>query len=593
MKRRIFRSLSVGVLSVTMGLLCGCKKTETSTAKDTISVMIEEGANYAVPTPVQEITRGSDVTFEVMLLNGCSLTGVSYSESKIEEHPGYSLLTLMSVLYPTVVSLTASVREFVTYDANGGQAKDSDGKTAVSLAKSTSHLRANSALGNSLFKRDGYLQDGWNTKADGSGEAILQGSRMPNGISTLYAHWVKETDSSCFEYEILSDNTARINSLKTPTDPLVIPHTLAGHTVSSLGSGSLAHQTLSDLYLPETLERIENGAFQSCTIKTLTLFDNLAYLDDASFVSSPVTMLRIQAYTKPCYSGTYFDAFQDKLDYLDSIKDQKKIVLFSGSSARYGYYSPQLAKDYPSYKVVNMGVFAYFPALVQLDIIRTYLLPGDVVIDSPEFDAYDNQFCYNHAFEDRLFAMMESGYQVLTLVDLTRYTEVFSSFYRYISNKKTLPVSSYQVSAKHFDDDMNTYNLDTYNAEGDFILPRNGTQTEGRIFQPYLDLTLDSYQDTHLTALNQAAKEFTDQGISFYFTFSPRNKDSLTENSTSDKRALLESHLREILTMPILCTLEDLLLPAGDFYLIDNHLTTAGASWRTDYVSKALKAYLA
>ena len=63
----------------------------------------------------------------------------------------------------------------------------------------------------------------------------------------------------------------------------------------------------------------------------------------------------------------YFDTFQDKYDRLLSMKDKKKIVLFSGSSTRFGYDSEMIDQAFPDYEVVNMGVFAYSPALPQLD----------------------------------------------------------------------------------------------------------------------------------------------------------------------------------------------------------------------------------
>ena len=74
------------------------------------------------------------------------------------------------------------------------------------------------------------------------------------------------------------------------------------------------------------------------TVREIYLYDSLYYIYDDSFINcSNLTTLRINAATKPVYSGTYFDAFTDRYDWLLSIGDRRKIVMFSGSSSRYGY----------------------------------------------------------------------------------------------------------------------------------------------------------------------------------------------------------------------------------------------------------------
>ena len=63
---------------------------------------------------------------------------------------------------------------------------------------------------------------------------------------------------------------------------------------------------------------------------------------------------------------------------------------------------------FPDYEVVNMGVFAYSPALPQLELIRSCMKEGDILLDSPEFDAANRQFCYQKELDYATFAMMES-----------------------------------------------------------------------------------------------------------------------------------------------------------------------------------------
>ncbi len=113
------------------------------------------------------------------------------------------------------------------------------------------------------------------------------------------------------------------------------------------------------------------------------------------------------------------------------MKDKKKIVLFSGSSTRFGYDSEMIDQAFPDYEVVNMGVFAYSPALPQLELIRSCMKEGDILLDSPEFDAANRQFCYQKELDYATFAMMESDYDAFAELDLREYAQVFTAFSAY------------------------------------------------------------------------------------------------------------------------------------------------------------------
>lgn len=86
---------------------------------------------------------------------------------------------------------------------------------------------------------------------------------------------------------------------------------------------------------------------------------------------------------------------------------------------------------FPDYEVVNMGVFAYSPALPQLELIRSCMKEGDVLLDSPEFDAANRQFCYQKELDYATFAMMESDYDVFAQLDLREYKQIFTAFTAY------------------------------------------------------------------------------------------------------------------------------------------------------------------
>ena len=53
------------------------------------------------------------------------------------------------------------------------------------------------------FRRDGYTFTGWNTRADGTGEAVKPGDkRVLNGEGRLYAQWTADPASSTYHANV-------------------------------------------------------------------------------------------------------------------------------------------------------------------------------------------------------------------------------------------------------------------------------------------------------------------------------------------------------------------------------------------------------
>ncbi|MBE5796516.1 MAG: hypothetical protein E7327_03960 [Clostridiales bacterium] len=493
---------------------------------------------------------------------------------------------------PVPQPITAPEASFVIrYDGNGGQTRS--GESVIALPADDVHLRVNTAQGTRYFTREGYILTGWNTEADGSGTAVGLGSRIARGEGmTLYAQWSACSPEADFAYEIVR-NEAYITAWLGDSADVVVPRSLGGAKVTRIRSGAFAGAAIDRVVLPETMFCVERGAFTGSTLQEITLSDNLYYIYDASFEGCErLATLRIHAATYPVYSGTYFDTFSDKYDWLLSIRDRRKIVLFSGSSGRYGYDSPAIRAAFPEYEVANMGVYAYTNALPQYDLLCDLMNAGDILLSAPEFDTTDDQFCETDRLDPHFFAMMESNYDALALLDLRGYTAVFDSLGKYLTTRSVMGSRSYAVSANGFDDDGNQYPFDTYNREGDFILPREGG-TEDVLLQSFrADYTVEAFPVALIDRLNAAYQPFLDKGVKVYFSYTPRNWSSLTAESVPEARAALHAHLMEHLCVPVISGIEDYLYPATEFYLIDSHLSTRGVQLRTAQIIRDLQERL-
>lgn len=372
---------------------------------------------------------------------------------------------------------------------------------------------------------------------------------------------------------------------------LVIPAQLGGQPVVGIAAGAFAGAACTQLILPEGLCRVEPGAFAGCAVQSLTVFDSIQSITDHALADcSQLSTLHINAVGAPVYSGSYQSTWADKYDRLSSLQGQKKLVLFSGSSTRFGYDSELLEEAFPEYKVVNMGVFAYTNALPQLDLIEDLLEEGDILLLSPEFDAAKRQFCTTNSMDEAFFALMEADYDQVALLDLRQYQSVLSAFGSYLQIKSGMSARSYGISPADFDEDGQPTEQKSYNLQGDYILYRPDAQDDTPIYGLEVEYTVQAFPQSYLDSANAAWQPLLDRGIRVYLTYSPRNSQAVSADTTPQSIAELDEYLRKGLCVPVISTLESSLMPGRYFYGTDNHLSTNGVQLHTRQVIADLLA---
>lgn len=317
---------------------------------------------------------------------------------------------------------------------------------------------------------------------------------------------------------------------------LVIPDTLGGAPVVEIAAGAFADAPCKTVIFPDTLRRVQPGAFSGSAAESVTLFDNLQQISDYAFEDcTSLQTLYINAATAPVYSGSYYATFADKYDRLLSLADTQKLVLFSGSSARFGYDSAALDAALPHYEVVNMGVFAYTNALPQLELIRAQMRPGDLLLLSPEFDAAKRQFCTTNAFDDAFFCMAEADYDIVARLDLQQYSGVFSALGSYLQTRADMTARSYAVSPSDLGEDGNAVDAPSYNEYGDYVLYRPDAVDDTPIYGLPVDYTTASFPyDTYIAPANAEFDRFAADGVRVYLTYSPRNSRAVSADSTPE-----------------------------------------------------------
>jgi len=569
-------------------LLTSCSQ-DSFIRSDKIKVMVEDSELYTVDSPIREILPGSDVSFTIRFLYGSSFLSCSYPSYSVEKGDGTKCtLTLKDVFYPSVISLSCS-KGSLTYHSSSSLFLD--GTDTRREPFQGYHLREHALDGYEVLNgRDGYLLSSWNTEEDLSGEDVYFNNRVPYGVKDLYPHYEKVSPLSDFTFSVDADG-ACVTSYKGKDDKVVLPSSYNGSAVYKISTGAFSSSSLKELYLPSSVKRIEKDAFLNSSLEEMTFADSLNEIDQNAFKGSPLKTVHINAVTPPHASGTYYDAFTDKIDYLDSVRGEKKIVLFGGSSVRYGYYSPLFEEAFSEYKTVDMGVFAYVNMKPQLSVIASYMNPGDILIHAPEYDywALDEQFGTDRKFEENLFYFFEGNYASLSLIDIQDYPDFFFGYTHYQRRRSSLASLDYSYTSNHRDDDFNYHQEKTYNLEGDYILEREGHDRDEHIYQPLTPYTLETITEDRISNLNSIYQSLSQKGIRVFYAYAPKNHKAITDESTYEKRNELEAYLQKHLSVPILGKLEDSLYPGTSFYLIDNHLSSKAAKGHTEYVINELR----
>ena len=575
---------------------CGTKEKETG---ELCHIVLEEGEGFCAEEPVQTAETGSDMSFKIILEDGYYSSGSDYQgkyEITLSDKSDTEtvILTLHDVKYSESICFLAEKGKYeICYDANGGKGRDG-GPDFVKQYDKGAHLRINTLRGIDIFCREGFTLVGWNTEADGTGTQVGLGSRIQwKKDLVLYAQWIPWTDISRFTYEI-KENYAVITGYSGNEEKICIPSEAEGVPVRTVAEKSFYETDCKSVILSPGIYEIEKKAFQNSSLEELWFSDDLARISGYAFEGcEKLKTIHINAVQLPAYSGNYFDTFQDKYDRLQFLKDTRKIVLFSGSSTRFGYDSEEIKKAFPRYEVVNMGVFAYSPALPQLELILECMKDGDILLDSPEFDAANRQFCSQKELDYAVFAMMESNYDTFARLDIRNYSQVFNAYTSYQETRKDMERKNYQLSAADFDEDGNPVTEKSYNEYGDYVLYRPNSGKEDPIYGLPVHYTVNAFpKETYLDPANQEFKKFLDKGIRVYFTYSPRNKYAVSKESTEKERARLHQYLKKNLIVPVISEIEDSLYSGIYLYGTDNHLSTEGVRIRTEKVIMDIKKQL-
>lgn len=599
----VCRLMAILFLLVCFALLAACSDVQEIMEESYVRVILLDSDDYDAEQQVYDVKKYGDAEISLTLANSFAFSECSYSgEYYVDTELGDITLTLKNVRYDTRISVSVfSVSGTVRYYLNGGQLKDdaeitlessATGEYYTSYVDLSHHLRYNTDTALEI-ERPGYTQLGWNTAADGSGEHTGLGSRVTveeDSALFLYAEWAEWTDAEYFTWTEYTDteddeDDIELSSYNGPTtlDMLVIPAEIDGHSVTSLGKKFAQSLKIQTLVLPNTMIDVNVRAFSDTTIEEIYFFDNLEIIYDSS-IGYQVSTIHINAYLAPRYSSGNDNAqFAEDMDRMILNADKKKMVFFAGCSMSYGLDSSLVDEEYGNeYVVMNMGVIGGTNALFQFECMTPYMGEGDIFIHAPE-EMSSYQLMADTEAESRMFVTIESNYDLLTLVDCSQISGIFTIFTRYNTSRSVKDALTYL-----------DYN-ENYNEYGDYSVARADSS-----YNACYDLEVCFYTDlvteTSVGMLNTLYDAMQAKGVTVFFSYAPINRNALssTENSTHSWEvfdALMQLYLDS--DVKIISDVTDYIMTGNYFYDTDYHLSTNGAKIRTENLLTDIKNALA
>lgn len=293
---------------------------------------------------------------------------------------------------------------------------------------------------------------------------------------------------------------------------------------------------------------------------------------------TPFGIFYIIASNQPhIYSKTYYAALVDKINYLDSAKNQKKIILVGGSNVAFGFDSKLIEQEFPEYKVVNFGLYAMLGTKIMMDYALDAINEGDLVFVIPEINSQSTSLYFSG---DATLKAIEDNMNLVWRLPKNNQDVVIGNYFNFVNERDKFdkiiePTGVYQ--RKNF----NNYGDIAYSDRDENGIPFRSVNRMAIHYDPTMmvDYSYDIDQ-SFLDYLNQYNDKVLDKNATLYYAFSPVN-----ELAVLNKEDAVNYYwqLRQGLQCKVIGNPLDYIIDAHYFYDSNFHLNDSGSILRTYY----------
>ena len=328
---------------------------------------------------------------------------------------------------------------------------------------------------------------------------------------------------------------------------------------------------------------MENNAVKRTSGKIILIFVALLLV----FLMPFATVLTVALGLSPVYEETFVGELGEKYERLNSIEGEKLVVV-GGSSVAFGLNSGVLAREI-GMPVVNFGLYANLGTKLMIDLSKSGIGEGDIIVLAPEMNDQTLSLYFN---SETTLQALDGNFGMLKSIDKENYESLVGASWGFAADKL-----AYTVSGR-VPENSGAYMKKWFNEYGDNVYERPYNEMSVTPKNITLDYKYDaedgavSEYEEFIDYVNEYVEFCTGKGATVYFSFPPMNEIALTDYNTEENISAFYDNLVSSLHCKVISNINDYIMDEGYFFDSEFHLNDAGVNIRTANIANDLKREL-
>lgn len=281
------------------------------------------------------------------------------------------------------------------------------------------------------------------------------------------------------------------------------------------------------------------------------------------------------------FGDTFMGELKSKYERLKETSG-KRIVLVGGSGVAFDCDSALMDDFFPSYEIVNFGMYAGLGTKAVMDLSENYIHEGDIVILSPEQGEQTFSDYFNGEY---MWQAADGAFGMLRDLKSENFEAMLGNFPRFALEKLNYVMKGQKPQTDSI------YQKKSFNIYGDIELDtcRENILPNGYDVNQKVRFTEDVVQPEFMDYMNDWAKRLEKKGAVVWYRYCPVNKVSVED---MDDLAAYDVFLRQKLDFPVIGNPENSLMEAEWFFDTNFHLNQPGKEVNTVQLIRDMKAML-
>ena len=281
------------------------------------------------------------------------------------------------------------------------------------------------------------------------------------------------------------------------------------------------------------------------------------------------------------FGDTFMGELKSKYERLKETSG-KRIVLVGGSGVAFDCHTALMDDFFPSYEIVNFGMYAGLGTKAVMDLSENYIHEGDIVILSPEQSEQTFSDYFNGEY---MWQAADGAFGMLRDLKSENFEAMLGNFPRFALEKLNYVMKGQKPQTDSI------YQKKSFNTYGDIELDtcRENILPNGYDVNQKVRFTEDVVQPEFMDYMNDWAKRLEKKGAVVWYRYCPVNKLSVED---MDDLAAYDVFLRQKLDFPVIGNPENSLMEAEWFFDTNFHLNQPGKEVNTVQLIRDMKAML-